>query len=99
MSLLRGLAVPRHGLHKILRDALAHAVHFAEIVLGDSITLLSRQRAELELTFAGGLPQLAAALAQVGLALTPPLQTGFSRFAARPTGPQGLPIIRLAASR
>ncbi|MCZ6764004.1 MAG: DUF2066 domain-containing protein [Alphaproteobacteria bacterium] len=63
------------------------------------ITLLSRQRAELELTFAGGLPQLATALAQVGLALTPPLQTGFGRFAARPTGPQGLPIIRLAASR
>ena len=43
VSLFGGLAIPRKGLAKVLRDALAFAVHEAEERLGVSIALLCQR--------------------------------------------------------
>ena len=41
-TLLGGLAIPFHRLDIVLRDALAEAVHVAQVALGQRVTLLSQ---------------------------------------------------------
>ena len=60
---------------------------------------LGRDRAEMELTYAGAFGQLISSLALVGLDLVQPQLRGFGRFAAQPREPQALPVLRLASGR
>jgi len=79
--------------------AINERIDQVPIITRTRLKKLSPGLAEVELTFGGALPQLAAALGQAGLTLSAPQQRGFSRFAARPSEPEGLHILALAGAR